>query len=60
MFALEASGVLNSPAHYLSWGWVSISVPNLVVIVLMLVIFGLALVLPFPKDRSGGDDGGAE
>ena len=57
MFSLAASGPLNSPAHYLSWGWVSISVPNLAVIALMLVIFGLALFLPFPKDRSGGDGG---
>jgi hypothetical protein len=39
------------PATYLSWGWVSISVPNLIVIVLMIVVFVLALVLPFPKDR---------
>jgi len=59
MHALELSGPLNSPAHYLHWGWASISVPNLVVIVLMLVLFTLALLLPFPKDR-GGDDGGAE
>jgi len=29
----------------------SISLPNLIVIVLMVVLFVLAIVLPFPKDR---------
>jgi hypothetical protein len=44
------SGV-NDPATYLHVGWVSISVPNLIVIVVMFVLFALAIVLPFPKDR---------
>ena len=42
---------VDDPATYLSWRWISISVPNLIVILLMIVIFGLAVVLPFPKDR---------
>jgi hypothetical protein len=42
---------LSHPAHYLTWGWLSISLPNLIVIVVMLVIFVLAILLPFPKDR---------
>jgi hypothetical protein len=33
---------------YLHWGVVSISVTNLAIIGAMLVIFVLALVLPFP------------
>ena len=40
---------LNSPGHYLHWGVVQISVANLVVIGLMVVLFVLALVVPFPK-----------
>jgi hypothetical protein len=42
---------LNHPAHYLTWGWLSISLPNLIVILLMIVLFVLAILLPFPKDR---------
>jgi hypothetical protein len=41
----------SDPATYLDWGWLSISVPNLVVILVMIVIFLLAVLLPFPKDR---------
>jgi hypothetical protein len=44
-------GALNSPAHYLSWGPISISRSNLFVILLMILIFVLALVVPFPKDK---------
>ncbi len=51
MDATYALAGAQDPATYLSWGWLSISVPNLIVILLMIVIFVLALVLPFPKDR---------
>ena len=40
---------LNHPGHYLNWGWVQISVANVVVIALMLALFALAILLPFPK-----------
>jgi hypothetical protein len=43
---------------YVSWGVVSISLTNLLVIVGMVVLFGLALVIPFPRDRERSDDGG--
>ncbi|HEV2952919.1 MAG TPA: hypothetical protein VG015_02380 [Candidatus Dormibacteraeota bacterium] len=39
---------MDSPATYLHWGVILISVPNLIVIVTMLVVFGLALIAPFP------------
>jgi hypothetical protein len=42
---------LNHPGHYLNWGVIQISAANLAVIVLMIAVFGLALVLPFPKGR---------
>jgi hypothetical protein len=45
---------MDSPASYLHWGFILISVPNLVVITGMLVLFAIALVAPFPH---GGDDG---
>ena len=42
---------LNHPGHYLHWGVVQISVANLVVILLMVAMFVLALVLPFPGSK---------
>ena len=43
---------LNHPGDYVHWWVVQISVANLVVIGVMLLIFALALVLPFPKGRA--------
>lgn len=37
--------------QYIHWWFIQISVPNLIVIVLMLVIFALALLLPYPRRR---------
>ena len=39
---------LNSPGTYLNWSIFTISVANLVLIAVMVVIFGAALLLPFP------------
>jgi hypothetical protein len=49
--ALAAPINLNHTGHYVHWGVVQISVANLVVIVLMVVVFAAALLLPFPKGR---------
>jgi energy-coupling factor transporter transmembrane protein EcfT len=43
---------LDGPAHFLTWGPLQISVANLVTIALIVVLFVLAIVLPFPKPRS--------
>ncbi|HUB42542.1 MAG TPA: cytochrome b N-terminal domain-containing protein [Streptosporangiaceae bacterium] len=40
---------LNRPGTYLSWSFIDISVANLIVIGVMVVIFGLALLAPFPS-----------
>jgi hypothetical protein len=40
---------MNQPGTYLSWGIFEISVANLVLIAVMVVIFGLALLVPFPS-----------
>jgi len=37
--------------RYIDWGVVSISLTNLLVIVGMIVIFVLALVIPFPREH---------
>ncbi len=44
---------LNQPGTFLHWSIFEISVANLVVIAVMVVIFGAALLLPFPhRNRS--------
>ncbi len=49
---LSAGGPLSGNAYFLHWGVVQISLPNLIVILIMVALFVLALVLPFP----GGHD----
>ncbi len=50
-----ASGLLGGTGAYLHWGVIQISLANLVVIGLLVGLFVLALVLPFPgRPRSGG------
>lgn len=48
---MEALAIsLDQPASYWQiWEWIQISIPNLIVVLLMLLVFVLALVLPFPK-----------
>lgn len=45
---------MDSPASYVNLGFISISVPNLLLIGLMVLLFALALVLPFPGHGAGG------
>ena len=49
---IVATGLLGHHAYYLHWGVVQISITNFVIIVLMIVVFVLALVLPFPGGRA--------
>src|SRR5260370_19372663 len=48
--ASTGSGVINldQPGTYLHWSIFSVSLANLVLIAVMVVIFGAALLLPFP------------
>jgi hypothetical protein len=39
---------LNHPAHTVDWSFIHLSVSNVVVIGLMLLVFVLAIMLPFP------------
>jgi len=43
---------LDHPGHYVHWGFIQISVANLMVIGLMLLVFVLAIVVPFPHGGS--------
>ncbi len=42
---------LNPPGHYIHWGFVLLSMANFLVIVMMLIVFVLALTLPFVHSR---------
>jgi hypothetical protein len=45
---------LNGNGYYIHWGFIQMSVANFVVILLMIVVFVLAILLPFPR-RKGPD-----
>jgi hypothetical protein len=30
---------LNGPQHFLQWGWLRITIPNLIVITLLVIVF---------------------
>ena len=51
---------LNHPAHTVDWEFIHLSVANVVVIGLMLVVFVLAILLPFPgaAERDAARRGG--
>ena len=42
---------LNHPPTYAHWHFFQMSVPNIVVIGLMVVVFAAAIALPFPGSR---------
>ena len=54
MWRLRRIGV-NTPADYLHWGFILISVPNLILIGGMVVVFVAALLLPFPRHDEGSE-----
>jgi hypothetical protein len=45
---------LNHPANVVHWGFFQMSVPNLVAIIVMLVVFAIAILAPFPGHRRRG------
>jgi hypothetical protein len=47
---LAASASVSADAGtYIHWGVISISLTNLLIIAAMVVVFALAIVLPFPR-----------
>lgn len=44
---------MDTPASYINVGFITISVPNLALIVGMIVLFALGLLAPFPHPGSG-------
>ena len=53
ILAVQQGGLLavdlNQPGSFLHWSIFTVSVANLVLIAVMVVIFGAALLLPFPR-----------
>ena len=49
---------MDNPARYLHLGFIVISLPNLALIAAMVLLFVIAVVVPFP--REGGRRGGGE
>jgi hypothetical protein len=41
--------VAEGPGRYIHWGVIQISVANLAIIVTMVILFVLALIVPFPS-----------
>jgi hypothetical protein len=50
-FLFSALFPLNQPGHYFHWHILEISLANSIVIVLMILTFVAALLLPFPGRR---------
>jgi hypothetical protein len=48
---LPLTGNLDQPARYFEWGPIQISAGNLVMILILVALFVLAILLPFPKGR---------
>ena len=44
---------LSGNGRYIHWGFIQISYANVFVIVLMIIVFVLAIVLPFPRRKRG-------
>ena len=44
-------GFMNAPARYFDFAFIHISAANLTIIILMIVVFALAILLPFPGGR---------
>ena len=54
---------MNQPGSFLHWSIFTVSVANLVLIAVMVVIFGAALLLPFPRgnrEEPAAADGGTD
>jgi hypothetical protein len=48
--AIASLGVLlDGSPHVIRWGWLQITLANLVVIILMVVVFIVAVLAPFPR-----------
>ncbi|GAC1383749.1 MAG: hypothetical protein NVSMB48_17640 [Marmoricola sp.] len=47
----------DSAAHYFRWGWVQISLANLIVLAVMVLVFAVAVLLRMPDHRHDARSG---
>ncbi|MBV9536046.1 MAG: hypothetical protein JO321_11615 [Solirubrobacterales bacterium] len=47
---------LNHHAGYVHWHFFTMSWPNVIVIITMLVVFALAIVIPFPRSHQPAEE----
>lgn len=45
---MSSSGLLGGHAYFLHWGFIQLSLANLIVVLLMLVVFAVAVIVPMP------------
>jgi hypothetical protein len=43
---------LNKPGNYVHWGFIQMSYGNLIVIILMIIVFLLAIFIPFKSHKT--------
>lgn len=53
---IRAAAAMVPTQTVLHWGWFSIEVTNLLIIVAMVILFVLALVVPFGRGHRAADD----
>jgi hypothetical protein len=46
---------VDAPATYLSWNFILISIPNVLMILGMIAVFVVALIAPFPSHSEAVD-----
>ena len=47
---------LNKPGNYIHWGFIQMSYGNLIVIIMMVIVFLLAIFIPFKTHKSKEGD----
>jgi len=47
---------LNDPGKYIHWGFIQMSYANLLVIILMVIVFFAAILIPFKTHKNKGAD----
>ena len=46
---------LNKPGNYIHWGFIQMSYGNLIVIILMVIVFFAAILIPFKTHKTKGE-----
>ncbi|KRE57187.1 hypothetical protein [Phycicoccus sp. Soil748] len=55
---VRAAAVMAASPHVVHWGWFRIELANLLIILAMVVVFVIAMVVPFGRSAWARDDSG--